>query len=959
MTTARRPLLGRDREIEVLEEVLTAALGGTAGFLVVAGEAGIGKSSLLQELTAMATELGCLTLAGNSSEYEHDLPFGLFTDALDAYLASMDTPALQRLAMDRLGAVAAVFPSMASIDQAVEYPTSATERFRVHRAVRELLERVATRRPLVLVLDDLHWSDDASLELISYLVRHPPDAEVLVAMALRPGQGDPNVIRMIDGIRNSTTVHDLEPAPLSLEDVRALVGKGAAELHRVSGGNPFYALQLARSGSTLPDIRTPETLDVPVTVARAILGELAGLSPGSRVLADAAAVVGDPFEIEVAAAAVGSAEDEVFDQLDELVWKDLVRVIEVPRRFRFRHPIVRSAIYSSCAPGTRLAYHRRVAEFLETRGAPAGERAYHVEQAAQRGDVEAARILRQAGDEAADRAPASSIRWFNGALRLLPEDSNERIGLLTSLASSMLVLGRISEAFEALTNAHLLAEGRGEVPVSLTLDCAQVETLLGRLDSAMSRLQTAYDALNDRTSPDAASLAIALASTGFQTGSYASSHEWGMRAALAAESPGNQALRAAALSAQAVGAAFAGEVVNGLEMSTAASQLVDSLPDDVIKTRLDALSNLTAAELYLDRYLDVVRHGERCADLARANRQTHVLPTLIAAMGTALWVVGDLRRSAAFLDDAVDAARLAGNTANLSWALFNRAGPELLLGNVEHALAFTTESVALSKELDPGLISAYAGVIHAMVLQEAGESAAAIAHMIESAGGEDLPLLPGAWRPFYIEILVRCHLALGDPIRAADTAAWARREAESFAMDMPLLMADRAEAEVALSDNRPDDAFRLAMSAIRRSEAIGSRTHAAISRALAGRALARFSQGEAAVELLSNAASEFDELGMARHRDQTESELRALGHTVHRRSRAGTARTGIEALTGREREVADLVVDRRTNREIAEHLFLSTKTVETHMRNIFNKLGVSSRVEVARAITAQSVGDAT
>ena len=107
-----------------------------------------------------------------------------------------------------------------------------------------------------------------------------------------------------------------------------------------------------------------------------------------------------------------------------------------------------------------------------------------------------------------------------------------------------------------------------------------------------------------------------------------------------------------------------------------------------------------------------------------------------------------------------------------------------------------------------------------------------------------------------------------------------------------------------------------------------------------------------AIEQLDIAAGEFERLGAVRYRDQIESELRRLGHTTaHRRSAAAGAEThGLESLTGRELEVAELVVDRRTNREIAEGLFLSTKTVETHMRNIFNKLGVSSRVEVARAL---------
>jgi DNA-binding NarL/FixJ family response regulator len=164
-------------------------------------------------------------------------------------------------------------------------------------------------------------------------------------------------------------------------------------------------------------------------------------------------------------------------------------------------------------------------------------------------------------------------------------------------------------------------------------------------------------------------------------------------------------------------------------------------------------------------------------------------------------------------------------------------------------------------------------------------------------------------------------------------------------------MADRAEAAVAQADGRFDDAVSLAMSAVALSTEIGARVFAASSRVLAGRALVAASRVEEAVEQLTIAAEEFDSIGATRYRDQTEAQLRGIGVTVHRRTTRGRSDTlGVEALTGREVEVVELVVDHRTNREIAETLFLSTKTVETHLRNIFNKLGVSSRAEVARTM---------
>lgn len=955
MTTARAALLGRDRDVELIADVLRAAREGHPGFIVITGEAGIGKSSLLEELSRMADEAGCLTMGSRASDYDHELPFGVFTDALDDYLASLDTSALASLAQDRLGAVAAVFPSLASIDHAVEYPATAAERFRVHRAVRELLARLAARRPLVLILDDLHWADDASLEMIAYLLRHPPQAEVMLAMALRPGQGEPGVLGIIDDIRGSPAVSSVDLGPLGLPEIRALVGDRADDLHRLSGGNPFYALQLAKSASDDPELITLDDIGVPATVGRAILAELAALSPEARGLAEAAAVVGDPFEIDAAAAAVGSSDGEFMDPLDELVLKDLVRVTEVPRRFRFRHPIVRSAVYNSSPPGIRLSCHQRLTAYLTEHGASSGEIAYHVEQTASRGDIDAVRVLRRAGEEAGDRAPVSAIRWFAAALRLVPEDADERLEILESLAASLMALGRLGEAFQALESAVALAKTKGDTPASLILGCARLETLLGLQADAKRRLETAYVELGDATSPEAVAFAIDLSTTLYQASDFPSSMEWGRRAAAAAESSEDRPMLAAAFAAQTMGAALSGQIGTAQQARESTREIVDTLSDVDVSRRLDALSNLAASEMYLDLYVDAVRHGERCLKLTRLTGQTHLLPVLTAAVGTCWWVVGDLTRSASVVDDAIDAARLAGNSHTLAWALFNRAGPALIAGDLDLAVDLTSESLALSEGFDVGLIPVYAGVTHAWALLETGEPAAAVTQMTSSAGGDDIPLVAGAWRPFYIEKLVRCHLALGDIQRAASTATWARSEAEGFAMDMPLLMADRAQAAVALAAGRAEEAIELASSAIRRSEIIGSRYHEVLSRSLQGRALALTGDLAGAIECLIQSTADFQDMGMVRHRDETEAMLRKLGHTIHRRSQPGKGDgRGVESLTGRELEIAHLVLDRRTNREIAEQLFLSTKTVETHMRHIFNKLGVSSRVEVARLLDASA-----
>jgi predicted ATPase len=213
MPRAHEALLGRDRELERLEGALDTAASGAPVFVLISGEAGIGKTRLLEELARLADGRGCLTLQGRAAEFERELPFALLTDALDAYLKSLGQRAVDRLATDRLGALAAVFPSLGALDEAVDYPVTATERFRVHHAVCELIERLAARSPVVLLLDDLQWADSASLESIAYLLRRPPEAAVAVAMALRTGQGEPKVRKALSAIQRAGIVQAIELGP--------------------------------------------------------------------------------------------------------------------------------------------------------------------------------------------------------------------------------------------------------------------------------------------------------------------------------------------------------------------------------------------------------------------------------------------------------------------------------------------------------------------------------------------------------------------------------------------------------------------------------------------------------------------------------------------------------------------------------------------------------------------------
>ena len=312
---------------------------------------------------------------------------------------------------------------------------------------------------------------------------------------------------------------------------------------------------------------------------------------------------------------------------------------------------------------------------------------------------------------------------------------------------------------------------------------------------------------------------------------------------------------------------------------------------------------------------------------------------------------GKLAEAGELLDGGIEAARLLGNTHALVWSLGSRSAAALHAGDVDLALAAAQEAVDLSADLDEGFHSAEAAVDLARALLETGEPQRAVDLLVGSAGGEELVLIAGGPRAHYLESLTRCWLALDRPAEARRAAVAAEAWASSLQLPMAIAWANRAAAAVDLYTGNASAAAERALAAVAGAEEVGAPIEAALSRTLAGRALAQTGERDRAVTELQHAAAALEACGALRWRDEAERELRKLGHRIHRRTRRGKAgATGLEALTSRELQVARLVVDRKTNPQIAAELFLSQKTVETHLRNIFRKIDVSSRVALARAV---------
>jgi DNA-binding NarL/FixJ family response regulator len=949
--------VGRTVELDALDAALVALEGGSPRAVELVGPAGIGKTRLLSELGNRAQERGHVVLSGSGAELEQDLPYWVFVDALDDYVDGLDPRRLERLDPATRSELGQLLPALANGAAAPE--TALHERYRTHRAARMLLERLAVPKPLVLLLDDFHWADPASTDLLSALLHRPPAAGVLIALAARPRQLPARLATALDRAHRAGVLARVELPPLTVEETRELVGERAEHFYDETGGNPFYLEQLARapadrlSASAGAEVSLAG-VQVPPMVAAALSEELSLLPESARRVLDGASVAGDPFEVDLAASASDLSELEVLDAIDELARLELVRETDMPRRFRFRHPIVRRAVYESTRGGWRVAAHERVAAALARRGAAASARAHHVERSARHGDAGAVEVLRRAGQEARSQAPATSARWLAAALRVLPDDApaNQRVELLLPMAQALAATGQFAESHETLLEIlEMLQSDQVAQRVEVSAWCARVEHLLGLHEQAHDRLIAGLGGLAEEVSAEGLSLLIELSQDGSHRMDYKSMKGWAERLVAVAEQMPDPLLQTVGLAAAARGLTFAGFPAQGRPLRDRAAHTIDELSDADLAGHLDAIVHLAGAELYLHLFEEASAHAQRTLAVGRATGQYQLFPVVFAILGITWMFRGHLHPALDPLEGNVEAARLSGNAQAICWSLYGLSQVALASGDVDRAMSAAEEAVDVGDDGKPSHHVAYAALVLAQAHLLTGKPDRGLALLERASGGPDMPLVADSWRAYFLELLTRCRLTLGEPDAAARAAALADASANELGLPLPRAWADRAAAAVAFEAGDFKAAADLAMRSAGVADTAGTPIEAALSRTLAGRALAAAGDRDRAKAELELAAGALDSVGAQRYRDAAERELRQLGHHIHRRSQPATGDgAGVDALTQRELEIARRIVDRQTNRQIAEELFLSPKTVETHIRNIFAKLGADSRVEVARMV---------
>ncbi|WP_200302474.1 BTAD domain-containing putative transcriptional regulator [Streptomyces adelaidensis] len=800
-------LVGRAAELTVLDGAIEDALAGAPGVVEVVGEPGIGKTRLLGELGERARQRGFVSLAGRSAEFDR-APYGAFVDALDDHLGTVD---FRRLRHDgsppgAFALLSTVFPALSD-----RFPTGpdpvTVERYWFHRAVRTLLETLSADGGLVISLDDLQWTDDGTAELIDHLVRHPPRTPLLLALAYRPRQAPPRLAAALARAGTEGRVARVELGPLSPAEGAELCGARTdhwrfQRLYEAGGGNPFYLEALTRSAGdesppVAPAVSASVVGDLPRSVRAALLEELGGLSATARVCTQAAAVLGDSFEADMVAVVAQTGQAQALAALDEVAERDLVRQIGSTRQFRFRHPLVRAAVYQGAGAGWRIEAHTRAADGLALHGAPLTAQASHVERSARVGDEHAVDVLVRAARQVMTIAPATAAHWTQEALRLLGEQSRLRPELWLQQANALGMAGRLLESRDILRTAATLLPARASGRrAQLTALRATMEWALGRYEEAMVLLLRELADHEGQLRPETATLELGVAVVALRTNDFSTAIDWGERALHSAERLGDPPQTTAVRALLALAHTFAGDT-RAADYLDPVVEVLDDTDDQQLAGQMDTLVMTGWTEMLHGRYEPALRHLSRGLEVSRRTGQSLVLADLFAASAYAYLWLGRLDEAATYADDALEAASLVGSGEPRSLAEVVSAAVLLWRGDFAGALKICEESLSTAGPALGAHRSAMVGMLGQTLLLN-GDPQGCVSKVLEAGGGPHLLGFEAPVRPMWFRLLVVAELALGD-VTAAEM--WADRAGAAAASDLPpgrgFALLARAEAQMA------------------------------------------------------------------------------------------------------------------------------------------------------------------
>ena len=939
------PLLERERELGEIHRALSAAAHRTGAAVLIESRAGRGKSRLLQAAGDLATDRGMKVLEASASELESNYAFALA-------LKLFDRRRLTQLSGEWAGPAAAPARSATEMLELGAAQMLAPADEREHRMIRGLFALTtslslldphgSTSSPLVLLVDDLQWADRESMRFLAYLADRVRDLAVVLVATVRSGESvrDDAALR---SLQRASSGSRMRLAPLSAVAIGQLVDTQLPEAEpgfasacaRLTLGNPSFLTELltyVRTERLPATVSTAERLEifVPDAIVSSVLGRLEPLPGSTRELLQAMVVLGDSVSLHEAAGLARLSMDEAVRAADYLAQ---IYILRPDDQLTFVHPIARSAVRASLSP-LKLAYaHRRAAALLDQQGAPPGAVAAHLANTPPENNARAARALGIAArDELARGQPRAAAALFARAIAERPLD-DERADLLVDLARSRLLAG-IPDAAAPLREAAQLID---EPQRSADLALLEAEALYrdGRFEAAANSAENVLSGTNV--------------------------HANSLRGELEAAY-----VRAGAL------------VPRPMEhLAVRRARLTDMPSGEINQSRRLAIASLAVRDSVLCEHRRSVRRLVEVAwsDDALLRSSTgefqgwHVLPA-------ALLFADELERAEEISAAALAIANERGSEALRAIIRYGRVWPLYEQGQIDDAAAEAQIMLDSGPCLVQSLFRTAHGALASCHLQRGDLESAerAIARI------EEPDVKRSCRYPFLLDVRAQLRLAQHRPQEALDDALHAAQELESHVpgaspgvvpwrstaatAHLALGQAGRAstlageELEIAQRAGVTRIVVRdlrvlglasrgsAGLARLREAVKIGARHPARLEYMHAlvdlGAALRRANQRSAAREPLSTAARLCHRGGAVALAARAETELAATGVRA-----SSKMRSGVSALTPSERRVADLAAEGLTSRQMSETLFVTPKTIEYHLRHIYQKLDVNSREGLA------------
>jgi DNA-binding CsgD family transcriptional regulator len=942
--SVRLELLERDTELATVGD-LVGDVGRGGRLLAIEGPPGIGKSALIAEARARAQAAGSEVMSARGSELERSFSYGIVRQLFEPFLASL--PAEERAGL--LSGAAALAeplfdPAQFEADQAADASLATLH------GLYWLAANIAARQPLLLALDDLHWCDLPSLRWLAYLLPRMEELDLTLVVGLRPAEPglDPALVGRIVSDPLATVIR---PAPLSAEAATRLLRETlspeaedafCAACREATGGNPLLLRELvhviAAEGLAPTEENVPRLHEIEARAgSRAVTLRLSGLPPEARALAHAVAVLGDDADPRQAALLAGLDERAVSDAAAALARVDVLRA-ETP--LEFVHPLIRTAVYEELTAPERQNAHARAAWLLAKAGAEPERVATHLLRSPPAADPQAVATLRDAARRAGSRgASESTVAYLRRALEEPPPDAERADMLLELGAAEAHVSGEA--AIEHLREAHALATSPVPRAEAARLLGGQLFVLRG--EEADAVLREGLDELAGADPELERFLAAGLITNGlFAPGLHrdAAQRLERVRAEPRAGTAGEKLLLSLLAYHDARAGRPAAEVVPLARRALADGTILrgdqPAVPYPVGAGLVPTSTVLAMADL--DEVLTVYEDA-----LAEAHRHGSTLAfgAVKVFRAFALRWRGDLGEVEAEAREALAAGEVWGATARFA----------------RHAAAFLADSLMEQGRLD--------------------EAAAVVA----GAWPGEAP--PGSTRLLFLgDSARRLRLLRGDLAGGLEELLEAGRQFEEVGSRNPAFIPWRSPAALALLQlGRGDEAGPLVEEEVELARTWGAPR--ALGAALRAAGLVEGGERglellEEAVEVLSDSPARLEhakartELGAALRRAnrraearehlrqglelaticgagslaaRAESELLATGARPRR-----IALSGVASLTPSERRVAEMAAEGPTNREIAQALFVTQRTVEVHLTSIYRKLRINSRSQLAEAL---------